>query len=134
LIKYRILDIFFVVFHTSLILFNISGWIWKRARIYNLAVLILTGCSWFILGLAVGALGYCPLTDWHFSVLGKLGVEDLPNSYLKYLTDRITGLNINSRLIDGTTLYAYFLALIFSLFLNVRDSIKSKGYPGRAKD
>jgi len=70
---YRILDIFFVVFHTSVILFNLFGWIWRKTRKYNLILLVITGASWLILGLIVGTLGYCPLTDWHFDVLEKLG-------------------------------------------------------------
>lgn len=118
---YRILDIFFVIFHTSLILFNLSGWIWKKTRKYNLITLLLTGASWSFLGLIVGTPGYCPLTDWHFSVLNKLGVTDLPSSYVKYLADRLTGLNFNPSLIDDITLYSFLAALGLSLFLNIRD-------------
>jgi hypothetical protein len=118
---YRILDIFFVVFHTSIILFNLSGWIWRKTRKYNLIVLVLTGGSWLFLGLIVGTLGYCPLTDWHFSVLNKLGISDLPSSYVKYLADRLTGLDIDSSLVDNVTLYSFLAALGFSLFFNIRD-------------
>ena len=120
---YRILDIFFVIFHTSLILFNLSGWIWKKTRKYNLITLLLTGASWSFLGLIVGTPGYCPLTDWHFSVLNKLGVTDLPSSYVKYLADRLTGLNFNPSLIDDIALYSFLAALGLSLFLNIRDFI-----------
>jgi len=57
---YRFLDIFFVIFHTSLITFNLFGWIWKKTRLANLITLGLTGASWLFLGLIVGVLGYCP--------------------------------------------------------------------------
>ena len=120
---YRILDIFFVVLHTSIILFNLTGWVWKKTRKYNLILLIITGSSWLILGLIVGTLGYCPLTDWHFNVLEKLGVTDLPSSYVKYLADRLTGLDFSSSLIDKVTLWAFFAALGLSLFLNIKDII-----------
>ena len=120
---YRILDIFFVVLHTSIILFNLTGWVWKKTRKYNLILLIITGSSWLILGLIVGTLGYCPLTDWHFNVLEKLGVTDLPSSYVKYLADRLTGLDFSSSLIDKVTLWAFFAALGLSLFLNIKDFI-----------
>ena len=120
---YRILDIFFVVLHTSIILFNLTGWVWKKARKYNLILLIITGSSWLILGLIVGTLGYCPLTDWHFDVLEKLGVTDLPSSYVKYLADRLTGLDFSSSLIDKVTLWAFLAALGLSLFLNIKDII-----------
>ena len=126
---YRILDIFFVVFHTSIILFNLFGWIWRKTRIYNLILLILTGASWLILGLLVGTLGYCPLTDWHFNVLNKLGASDLPSSYVKYLADRLTGLNFDSSLVDRVTLYAFLAALGLSLFFNIRDFFAGRRNP-----
>jgi Protein of Unknown function (DUF2784) len=118
---WRLLDIFFVLFHTFIILFNLFGWIWKRTRKYNLILLLLTGGSWLFLGLLVGTLGYCPLTDWHFEVLEKLGHTDLPLSYIKYLADRLTGLNFSSSLVDNITLYSFLAALIISLYLNIKD-------------
>lgn len=121
---YQILDIFFVVFHSSLILFNLFGWIWRKTRTINLITLLLTGASWLFLGLLYGTLGYCPLTDWHFNILLKLGKTDLPDSYIKYLADRITGLNLNASLVDHVTLYAFIAALILSLFFNIRDRVK----------
>ena len=118
---YRILDIFFVVFHTSIIFFNLFGWIWRKTRKFNLILLLITGSSWLFLGLIVGTLGYCPLTDWHFTILNKLGVSDLPSSYVKYLVDRLTGLDLNPSLVDNVTLYAFLAALVLSIFLNIKD-------------
>jgi hypothetical protein len=118
---WHILDIFFVVFHSSLIFFNIFGWIWKRTRVLNLITLSLTGAYWLFLGLLVGTLGYCPLTDWHFRILDRLGETNLPNSYTKYLADRLTGLDLNASLVDNVTLYVFLTALIISVVLNIRD-------------
>jgi len=84
-------------------------------------LLALTGASWLFLGLIVGTLGYCPLTDWHFSVLEKLGVTDLPSSYVKYLADRLTGLDLNPSLVDNVTLYTFLAALGSSVFFNIKD-------------
>lgn len=123
---YRILDIFFVFFHSTLVIFNIFGWIWKRTRKLNLATLLLTGSSWLFLGLIVGSLGYCPLTDWHFKVLEKLGKTDLPYSYMKYLFDRLTGLHINETLVDQVTLVVFIAALTLSVIVNIRDCIRSR--------
>jgi hypothetical protein len=123
---YHLLDIFFVIFHSSLIIFNLFGWIWKKTRIANLITLILTGASWLFLGLIVGTLGYCPFTDWHFDVLYKLGKTDLPNSYVKYLADRLTGMDFDARMVDNVTLYAFLVALVLSLFFNIRDYIGKK--------
>ncbi len=123
---YKLLDIFFVVFHTSVIIFNIFGWIWKRTRIANLGLLLLTLFSWTVLGAIVGSPGYCPLTDWHFRILEKLGHTDLPDSYIKYLADRITGLNFDSILVDKVTLWSFIAALTLSVTLNVCDLIRRR--------
>jgi hypothetical protein len=118
---WHILDIFFVIFHTALILFNLSGWIWRKTRLLNLLTLLLTGAAWSLLGFIVGTPGYCPLTDWHFSVLDKLGRTGIPDSYIKYIADRLTGLNFSSSLVDSVTLIAFIAALVASLFMNLRD-------------
>ncbi len=115
----HILDIFFVVFHTALIFFNSFGWIWRKTRRLNLITLLLTGGSWLFLGMIVGTPGYCPLTDWHFNILEKLGKTDLPNSYVKYLADRLTGLDINASLIDDVTLYTFIVSLVLSVIFNL---------------
>jgi len=128
---YHILDIFFVVFHTSLIIFNVIGWIWKRTRIINLILLSLTGASWLFIGLIVGILGYCPLTDWHFSVLRKLGITGIPSSYIEYLTERITGIDFSASLVDKITLYVFIAALAISVTLNLRDLVRKKRLPCR---
>lgn len=131
---YSLLDIFFVIFHTSLTLFNVIGWAWKKTRVWNLVTLLLTGSSWLFLGMIVGVPGYCPFTDWHFNVLRKLGKTNLPNSYLKYLFDRITGLNIDSTIVDRVTLIVFVAALAVSVFLNLRDKILSKRMKRRIGD
>jgi len=122
----QLLDIFFVVFHTSLILFNMLGWIWEKTRLANLVVLLLTGGSWLFLGLIVGTLGYCPLTDWHFRILERLGKTDLPNSYMKYLVDRLTGLDLDTGLVDSVTLFGLITALVVSLIINYTLRLQKK--------
>ncbi len=122
----RILDIFFVVFHTTLILFNSFGWIWYKTRRLNLVTLLLTGSSWLFLGLIVGTLGYCPLTDWHFNILAKLGKTNIPDSYVKYLADRLTGLDLNASLIDDITLYTFIAALVLSIIFNFLSARKKQ--------
>ena len=110
-----------MLLHSSLIVFNCTGWIWRKTRKANLVLLLTTAGSWLILGLLVGSLGYCPLTDWHFRVLTKLGVGDLPVSYVKYLADRILGTDIDAALIDALTLWTLVAALILSMGLNYLD-------------
>ena len=113
------LDIFFLVFHSSLVLFNLFGWIWKKTRLANLITLGLTGVSWTGLGLFYG-LGYCPLTDWHFRVLEHLGKTNLPNSYMRYLVQRLFHVDFSATLVDRVTLIAFLIALGLSLYFNLR--------------
>lgn len=71
-----------------------------------------------ILGIFYG-FGYCPLTDWHFEVLRKLGVYDLPGSYIKYLIDRIFQTDVNSEMVDLLTLVVYLVLLVISIIANL---------------
>ena len=118
-IVYHFLDIFFLVFHSSLVLFNLFGWIWKKTRLANLITLGLTGASWTLLGIFYG-LGYCPLTDWHFRVLEHLGKNDLPNSYMRYLVQRLFHVDFSETWMDRVTLIAFLIALGLSLYFNLR--------------
>jgi hypothetical protein len=119
----RLLDVFFTVFHTFLILFNLLGWIWEKTRRLNLICLLLTAGSWLILGIFHG-IGYCLLTDWHFSVLERLGHTDLPSSYISFLIRRLMGLSPDQGLVDAATAGGLIMALVISLYLNFRNRIK----------
>ena len=117
---YQFFNIFFFVFHSGLTLFNLLGWIWRKTRVWNLITLTATAFLWFILGLWYG-FGYCPSTDWHWQVRMKLGYYDMPPSYIKFLIDSLTGLNLNAQLVDISALILLILAFVISLILNIRD-------------
>ena len=117
---YNILDWFFTVLHTVLILFNLTGWIWRYVRRLNLISLLLTAGSWVFLGFIYG-FGYCPLTDWHFDILYRLGETGLPDSYTQYLIQRVLSIRISAQVSDIITMAGLITALIFSIFFNVKD-------------
>lgn len=110
-------DIFFTVFHTLLIIFNLFAWIWKPLRKWHLATISLTLASWMILGIWYG-WGYCPLTDWHWDILRELGKTNLPNSYITFIINRITGLNPDPGLVDTMTLILALLTFAISIKVN----------------
>ncbi len=120
---YYFLDLFFIFFHTAFTLFNLFGWIWKRTRKWNLVTLLLTGFSWFILGIWYG-FGYCPCTHWHWLVRLELGYTDMPNSYIKFLLDMLTGANWNAVLVDWMTGVSFAVAFAASLYLNFFGTAK----------
>ncbi|MCK4429704.1 MAG: DUF2784 family protein [Candidatus Aminicenantes bacterium] len=122
---YIFLDKFFFVFHSSLIIFNLFGWIWKKTRLANLVVLLSTAFSWFILGIWYG-FGFCPSTEWHWQVRVKLGLYDMPSSYIEFLIESLTGLDVSRIFVDIFALIFLILALIASILTNVRDWRKKK--------
>ena len=120
---YFFLDTFFFIFHSILIFSIIFGWIWKKTRKINLICILLTAFSWFFLGIWYG-FGYCPSTDWHWQVRLKMGHTDMPASYIKFLLESITGLELNSRMVDAITLVVFLFALTASVLMNLRDKRK----------
>ena len=110
-------DWFFVVFHSSLILFNLFGWIWRKTRKAHFITISLTLLSWGFLGIWYG-WGYCPLTDWHWQVLEKLGKTDLPNSYISYLLDRVLGWDPGEKWVDTGTLVLTLWAFGMAVWMN----------------
>lgn len=117
---YPFLNIFFFVFHSALMVFIIFGWMWKKTRVANLVVVLLTTFSWFILGIWYG-FGFCPSTEWHWQVRMKLGYYDMPNSYTKFLVDSLTGLDASQKLVDIMAVLFLVMALLASVFTNTRD-------------
>lgn len=117
---FHFLNKFFFVFHSFVIIFLLFGWAWRKTRLANLIVILLTAFSWFILGIWYG-YGYCPSTDWHWRVRARLGYHDLPNSYTKFLIDSFTGWNVAQGLVDVLTLILLLAALGLSIYLNLKD-------------
>lgn len=113
------LNVGFFVFHTSWIAFNCAGWMWRRTRRLHLATIVLTGVSWFGLGIWYG-WGYCPCTDWHWQVRERLGFQD-PPSYTQLLIRELTGVDTGSEWADALTLFVFVIAATLSVVLNVRD-------------
>lgn len=118
---YTLLDIFFLLFHTGLMALNLLGWIWPKTRRANLIALALTAFSWLVIGPLFFQWGYCFLTDWHWDVLRELGETDLPNSYVKYLADRLTGLDWEAGLVDTITVVGMCAGVLGAVVVNVRD-------------
>ncbi|HMQ07618.1 MAG TPA: DUF2784 domain-containing protein [Saprospiraceae bacterium] len=118
-ILFHLGDIMFTLFHSLLILFNLFGWIKRKWRKWHMLSIFLTISSWLVLGIWFG-IGYCPLTDWHYQLLRKIGYNDLPPSYISFIVYRLTGLKINELWTDWVTGISAGLAFMISLWLNFR--------------
>jgi hypothetical protein len=116
----KTINIFFFVFHIGLIMFNLFGWLVPRLRKWNLITLGLTAFSWFAIGAFYG-LGYCFLTDWHWTVREKLGYANESNSYIHFLVTSIVPVSISEKTVDVLTVTLFLAACIASIIVNVRS-------------
>jgi len=119
------LNIFFFVFHTALIVFNVFGWMLKVTRKWNLVTLLLTLFSWLAMGMIYG-IGYCLCTDWHWQVRARMGIEEDADSYIVLLVRNISGWDPPVALVNAVAMWVFIFALTMSLSLNIRDYLLSK--------
>lgn len=117
----NLVSYFFYIFHTTLILFNLFGWLPPKMRKLNLISLFVTFGSWLLLGFWKG-WGYCFLTDWHYKILRALGERGMPTSYIAFLVEKITDRSPDAELVDRLTLGLAVAALCCSLWVNLRSS------------
>jgi hypothetical protein len=114
------LDIACFVLHTGLIVFNMTGWVWKRTRVVHRLTLGATLVSWFVLGYWYG-WGYCLCADWHFQVRRELGYVDLDTSYLQLLARQLSGVSVSRTLADAVAMTVLGLAIVAAAFVWYRD-------------
>jgi hypothetical protein len=119
-----ILNVGFFVFHGFWIAFNCLAWAWRPTRRWHLATTLLTLLSWFGLGYWYG-WGYCPCTDWHWTVRERLGYDN-PPSYIQLLVRQFTGIEISLWWANVLAVVVLAAALTLSAFLNIRDSLRAR--------
>ncbi len=122
----RIIDILFTLLHLVIIGFNLLGWTWPRTRKLHLICVAVTAGCWFILGIWFG-IGYCPITDWQWQIKEKLGEHNLPDSFIKYCVDHISGNSISTTVVHITTAICFLLAVLLSAFVNFLRKPKGGG-------
>lgn len=115
----QLVNIFFFFFHTALIVFNLFGWLFHKTRRLHLYSMLLLMFSWVVLGFWKG-FGYCFLTDWHYQVLWSLGERDLPNSYIAFLVEQLSGWRPDAGLVNVLTLVFAVMAMVGSVWVNMK--------------
>lgn len=110
----EVLDYALMCFHLLIIGINVFGWIWPRTRRLQRGVLFLTILSWIGLGAFYG-LGYCFLTDWHWSIKRQLGERALPPSYIQYVLHNQLGFNLPDLWVDVGTAAVFVLLLLITV-------------------
>lgn len=112
---------FFHLIHLSLVGFTMTGWLvprWRKAHLVSLAIV---WASWLLLGLYVGHLGYCPLTDWHWQVKRQLGEFLLPPSYIEYLYWQAGGGDVPDKRMANIIAAAMGFVTLLSLGIGLRN-------------
>ena len=120
ILLYRTLNTFFLLFHTLFVLFNMTGWVWRRTRPFHLAAVLMTAFSWFVLGIWYG-YGFCFCTEWHWRVREGLGFLDRSHSYIHFLILEITGRDLPVHLVDGVVVGVFATTSVLSVALSARD-------------
>jgi len=120
------LDILLTILHLIIILFNLFGWIPRATRKAHFIVILLTAACWFLLGIWFG-IGYCPITDWQWQVKEQLGERNLPNSFIEYYAEKLSGQNFDAKFIDIITATAFAMAALLSIYVNfILPKIKAR--------
>jgi len=112
-----LLDVLLTVTHLGIILFNLFGWIPRRTRKAHLVSIVLTAASWFVLGLWYGT-GYCPFTDWQWTVKEHLGQKNLPSNFVEYLAEKMTGYDFSHGFITAVIGISFGIAAVLSVYVN----------------
>src|ERR1700687_5950922 len=112
-----LIDVLFTLLHLVIIGFNLLGWIWPSTRKLHFIGIVVTAGCWFILGIWFG-VGYCPITDWQWQIKEKVGGNNLPDSFIEYCVDKISGNSISGALVHTMTAVCFFLAMILSVYVN----------------
>lgn len=119
------LDYLLALFHVSLTIFNVVGWMFSKTRRLQLLTMALTLGAWLIAGMWYG-LGYCPLTDWHWDIKRKLGEVNLPASCIKYYADKFFQQDFDSVFVNNATGFVMAVLVIVTLIVNIKERRTSK--------
>jgi len=109
----RLLDFCLHVIHITLILFFLFGWLFESTRSAHMVVALLMFVSWYGLGLFF-EMGYCLITDLQWKVKRRLNEEPETKYYVKYMVDKITGLDSNPVFINRMSVSVFFVVLALS--------------------
>ncbi|MHA4842594.1 DUF2784 domain-containing protein [Flavitalea antarctica] len=111
------LDVMYTIVHIIIIIFNLTGWIFSRTRKWHLVLIAITCFCWLVAGIWYG-FGYCPVTDWQWSVKTKLGESNLPDSFITYLVNNLLGAHVPEPFILNATALSFLLVVLITIYVN----------------
>lgn len=113
----NITDTSLTIFHDAFTIWNLIGWIFSGLpRKIHFIGIHLTLFSWVVLGYFYG-LGYCIITDVHYSIKYCMGQTHLPPSYIQLRIQDIFGLLPNLEITNTVVGIIFVILLLVSEFL-----------------
>ncbi|MFT6941291.1 MAG: hypothetical protein ACJASO_000937 [Cyclobacteriaceae bacterium] len=122
----QFLDSFLTVFHSALVFFILTGWLFAKTRKIHFWTLAITLTAWLVIGYWIGTIGYCPITDWHWDLKRSLGQRQLPGSFIKYMIDQLLGIDANREMVDIITGIGMAAATIAAVIMRIRGRRRGK--------
>lgn len=119
------LNILFFLFHTVILVFNLTGWMFRRTRTLHIVCLGATLFSWFVMGYWKG-IGYCICTDWHFKIRREMGIRDSVHSYLQLIAKSFFGADMDRTASDLSAGGGLLVILVATLIVWTVDMFRSK--------
>lgn len=119
------LNILFFMFHTAMLIFNLTGWIFRCTRTLHIFCLGATLFSWFVMGYWKG-MGYCICTDWHFQIRREMGINDSVHSYLQLIAKSFFGADMDRMTSDLSAGGGLLCILLATLAVWTADMFRRK--------
>jgi len=110
------LNICFHILHLSVIFFFLFGWLIEETRVAHYLLSLLILFSWFGLGIFLG-FGYCVITDMQWKIKKRLNQEPQTKYDIKYMVDKVTGMDTCASFIHKMTAGVYYGILIIATVL-----------------
>jgi hypothetical protein len=110
------MNVFFHLAHITIIFFFLFGWLWQKTLLAHFILSIFILLSWCGLGLLYG-FGYCLVTDIQWKIKKRMGKEPSTEYYIKYMMDKMTGLDLNPDTVNAITTYTFFIIFFLSTAL-----------------
>ena len=95
----------------------------RKAHIVAIGLILI---AWLGIGWYKGVIGYCPLTDWHWDIKRDLGERNISSSFIEYTLVKITGLDLNRKLVDIGTAVGLILSVLCAGYVNLSSRFSKK--------
>lgn len=116
-------NVFFHCVHLFIVFFFLFGWLSEKTLLAHFILSVLILLSWCGLGMWHG-YGYCLVTDIQWKIKKRMGEYPYTEYYIKYMLDKVTGLDTNPQTVNKVTTYTFYVILVVSAVLVCKNYSK----------